>query len=115
MSKSIDNENYFENVKNLKQLILTSKLNIILSKHQNKNVKNIEKFLKMLLTENDINEIVDRLEKCSRKSAHQIAFLLKKHYNEITIENDLLFDREKNTKNKKLKLKINLRKKYRKT
>ena len=64
----------------------------------------------MLLTENNINEIVDRLKKCDRNLAHQIAFLLKKHYNEITIENDLLFDREKNIKKKKLKLKINLRK-----
>ena len=35
---------------------------------------------------------------------------MKKHYDEITIENDLLFDREKNIKKKKLKLKINLRK-----
>ena len=109
MSKSVDNENYLENVKNLKRLVLTSKLNIIFSKHQNKNVKNIEKFLKMLLTENDMNKIVDRLKKCSRKSVHQIAFLLKKHYDEITIENNLFFDREKNTKKEKLKLKFNLR------
>ena len=70
MSKSVDNENYLENVKNLKRSVLTSKLNIILSKHQNKNVKNIEKSLKMLLIENDMNKIVDRLKKCDRKSAH---------------------------------------------
>ena len=110
MSKSVDNENYFKNVKNLKRSVLTSKLNIILSKHQNKNVKDIEKSLKMLLAENDMNEIVDKLKKCDRKLAHQTAFLLKKHYNEITIENDLLFDREENTKKEKLKLKINLKK-----
>ena len=62
------------------------------------------------LTENDMNEIVDKLKKYSRKSVHQIAFLLKKHYDEITIENSLLFDREKNIKKEKLKLKINLKK-----
>ena len=70
MSKSIDNKNYLENVENLKRSILTLKLNIILSKHQNKNVKNIEKSFKMLLAENNINEIVDRLKKCDRKSTH---------------------------------------------
>ena len=110
MSKSVDNENHFENVKDLKRLILISKLNIIFSRHQNKNFKNIEKFLKVLLTKNDMNEIVDKLKKYSRKLAHQIAFLLKKHYDEITIENDLFFDREKNIKKEKLKLKINSRK-----
>ena len=70
MLKSVDNENYFENVKNLKRSILTSKLNIIFSRYQNKNVKNIENSLKILLTENDMNEIVNRLKKFSRKLSH---------------------------------------------
>ena len=60
MSKSIDNANYLENVKNLKRSIVTSKLNITFSRHQNKKVKSIRKSLKTLLTENDINEIVEK-------------------------------------------------------
>ena len=66
--------------------------------------------MKILLAKNDRSEIVDKLKKFSRRLSHQIAFLLKKHYNEITIENDLFFDREKNIKKKKLKLKMNLKK-----
>ena len=56
MSKSVDNANYLENVKNLKRSVVTSKLNIILSKHQDKNVKNIRKSLKNFLAENDMNK-----------------------------------------------------------
>ena len=78
MLKSIYNENYFENVKDLKRLILTSKLNIIFSRHQNKNVKDIKKFLQVLLTENDINEIVDKLKKMQSKVSSSNRVLVEK-------------------------------------
>ena len=64
--------------------------------------------MKIFLAKNDMNEIVEKLKKFSRKLTHQILILLKKHYNKITIENDLFFDREENIK--KMNLKMNLRK-----
>ena len=72
MSKSIDNENYFKNVKDLKRSILILKLNIILSKHKDKNVKNIRKFLKILLTKDNMNKIVEKLKKFSCKSHRRV-------------------------------------------
>ena len=111
MSEPVDNENYLEDVGDLERSVLTSKLNnIILSRHQDKNVKDIGKPLKVLLAGNDMDEVVDRLKKCGREPAHQAAFLLKEHYDEITIENGLLFDREENTRKEKLELEVSLRK-----
>ena len=110
MSESADDANYLEDVKGLERSVVASKLNIILSRHQDKDVKNIRKPLEVLLAGVDMDEVVERLKKFSRESAHQASFLLKEHYDEITVENGLLFDREENTRKEKLDLEISLRK-----